>query len=144
MSAVKEWFGAYNIVFRHIKETYGMEELDKYLAYIADEANSDISEGMRNKPPKESAKWFEKNFRKDGADITVKDTDDMSAIIIHQCAAFDYMNHSENPFDKAEPYYCHCCQKINGGICENAGIRLDSTDVSHTGQCRWTFTKEEK
>ena len=144
MSAVKEWFGAYNIVFRHIRETYGPKELDKYLKFIADEANSDISDRMRDKPVKESVKWFAEQFRLDGADIAISESVAETVITVRQCAAYDYMNHSTNPFDKAEEYYCDCCRKLNGRICENAGIRLDISDVNRCGQCRWTFSKEAK
>ncbi len=144
MSAVKEWFGAYNILFRHIRETYGEKELDRYLRYIADEANSDISAGMKDKTLREAAGWFEKNFEKDGAVFNVSDSNGKVVLIMRQCAAYDYMNHSANPFDKAEDCYCDCCRRLNGRICENAGIRLEITDVNHCGKCRWTFSKEEK
>ena len=64
MSAVKEWFGAYNIVFRHIRETYGAKEMDRYLLFLADEANSDISLGMKDKPVKESSEMVRRQFQK--------------------------------------------------------------------------------
>ena len=142
MSAVKEWFGAYNIVFRHIREAYGAKEMDRYLLFLADEANSDISLGMKDKPVKESANWFADNFKKDGALIDVQDLDGGSVITVRQCAAYDYMNHSTNPFDKAEDYYCDCCARMNRRICENAGVRLDISDMNRCGQCRWIFSKE--
>ena len=144
MSAVKEWFGVYNIVFKHIRETYGMKELDQYIKYIADEANSDISEQMRGKPVRVSAEWFAGNFTKDGADFDLSESDGKAEIAMRHCAAFDYMEHSTNPYDKPDDYYCHCCKKLNEQICANAGITLDIADADKKGKCRWTFSKEDK
>lgn len=144
MSAVKEWFGGYNNLFRHIRETYGADELDRYIDYIADEANSDISEAMKNKPASEAAKWFTDNFTKDGADFSVAQTLGGAVMTMNRCAAYEYMDHVDNPYEKGEAYYCDCCKRLNTRICVNAGVRLDMTDIDRHGKCRWTFAREGK
>lgn len=144
MSAVKEWFGGYNTIFRYIREKYGEEELDSYLCYIADEANSDISEKIKAGTLVEAADWFAGNFKKDGAGIDVTDKDASTIIVVNHCAAYDFMNSSTNPYFKPDPGFCDCCVKLNKRICANAGIGLDVADVTKTGKCRWIFTKEAK
>ncbi len=143
MSAVKEWFGGYNTIFRYMRDQFGAEVLDEYIRYIADDANSDISDKIRAGTLEEAADWFAANFRKDEAGIEVSRGDGAVIIEVGNCAAYDFMNHSTNPYFKPDPDFCDCCVKLNRRICENAGISLEITDVSRSGLCRWTFSKKE-
>lgn len=47
MSAIGEWFGYYSAIFNYMEKTYGREELERYLDYIAKVPNCDISAQYR-------------------------------------------------------------------------------------------------
>jgi hypothetical protein len=139
MSAIYEWFGIYNMIFRHIKTNFGDKELDEYINYIGDSAYDDISAGYKEHGLEKIRDRYKGNFIKDGGNVTSSLEKENLSMNIECCPAFKYMLNSNNPFDKPEDYYCDCCIKLNKTILENAGYILDVSECSRNGRCKWTI-----
>jgi hypothetical protein len=142
MSAIKEWFGIYNMLFRHMKETYGEQELRDYLDYLADTAYSDVSSSFKAKGLAQISERYTDNFIKDGGMALRSEENGILGISVISCPAYSYMLASRNPYDKPEQYYCDCCCRLNSRILSNSGYLLEVTDISNNGKCVWKIEKE--
>jgi hypothetical protein len=143
MSAINEWFGIYNMIFRYIKNRYGEGELSTYVRDTAQKAYACISEGFREKGIDAVLEYYSVNFKKDGGTAETIKTADYIEFNIKQCPAYKYMQNSENPYDRPERYYCSCCSDINRTLLENAGYELKIDDCDCEGSCRWTIIKSQ-
>lgn len=141
MSAIREWFGIYNMIFRHIKETFGDGELEEYLQYLGDTAYEDVSADFVKNGFSRISERYVGNFIKDGGEASAAADGDKLDIKVAQCPAFGYMLGSANPYDRPEEYYCQCCIKLNSRILSNAGYSLEVSDVDNDGRCRWKISK---
>lgn len=141
MSAIKEWFGIYNMLFRHMKETFGENELNEYLEYLGDTAYADVSADFAENGIERISERYMDNFIKDGGKAAATVDRNVLDIYIEACPAFEYMLASSNPYDKPEQYYCDCCRKLNYRILANAGYGLEVSDISNSGSCRWKVVK---
>lgn len=138
MSAIKEWFGIYNMIFRHIKNIFGDDELDEYIKYIADTAYDDVSIEFERTGIKGIRDRYQSNFKKDGGEVSSEVMEAQVKIDIDVCPAYKYMLDSNNPFDKPEKNFCDYCIKLNSQIISNAGCKLVVTDCDKNGKCKWT------
>ena len=138
MSAVKEWFYLYDIIFSFIKDSYGKETLEQYLQYLADAANSDISDRFRNGGTEAAAGYYRCNFEKDGAAVEMRREGETVTLEIGQCPAFSYMK-GKGVVPASD--YCGCCRALNSRICLNAGISLKITPEEGGGKCLWQFKR---
>jgi hypothetical protein len=142
MSAIKEWFGIYNMIFRHLKNNYGEDELEDYLKYLGDKAYCDISAEYREKGIEWIKERYTENFKKDGGTAIDSFADGIMKMEVESCPAYGYMNASDNPYDKPEIYFCDCCVKLNKRILRNAGYLLEVSECNNNGKCRWSVKKE--
>lgn len=148
MSAIKEWFGIYNMLFRHMKETFGEQELREYLEYLADTVYADVSEDFAANGLVRISQRYIDNFIKDGGiasvdggEAAVVSDNGTLSLRIDKCPAYGYMLTSENPYDKPEQYFCDCCSRLNSRILSNADCQLFITDISRDGKCNWRIVK---
>lgn len=141
MSAINEWFGYYNAIFRYIERTYGKAELDRYLDYLAKVPNRDVAETYRQGGLEAIQTRYVKNFTKDGDENSV--ASEMHggelAIRVH-CPAFYNSPAAEHPDRQAGPFLCECCKKLNAGILREAGFSL-GVGQDHPGDCVWRIRK---
>lgn len=142
MSAIKEWFGIYNMIFRHMKSEYGDKGLKDYITYIADNAFKDTSENFKVHGLKAVMEKYMNDYIKDDCDAQSSIKDNRLYINVNSCAAYKYMLNSENPYDRPEDYYCDSCIELNKKILENSGFKLIVQDCSKTGKCKWTIEKD--
>ena len=89
MSAIGEWFGYYSAIFNYMEKTYGREELERYLDYIAKVPNCDISAQYREGGLDVIRARYEKNFRLDGDENTVHSVCDGESLQMQvRCPAY--------------------------------------------------------
>jgi hypothetical protein len=142
MSAIREWFGIYNMLFRHMKDTFGEDELKEYLKYLGDTAYKDVSDDFSINGLERICERYTANFVKDGGKASASMEGEKLVIGVDECPAFNYMLNSENPYDKPEEYYCDCCCRLQSRVLENAGYELDISDINHQGSCKWTVLQK--
>ena len=172
MSAVREWFYLYDIVFSYIGETYGQDTLAEYLAYLAEEADSDISERIRSAgndaagngdhegaacaSVREAARIFGEDFIKDGAavsgftlgtssapeSIVASPVRDADAPVSFTVTPCPAWAYLKEKGITPASDYCGVCRALYGRVCANAGVRLTVEPEAGGSACVWTFAEE--
>ena len=138
MSAINEWFGSYNSTFTYILRTYGQEELDRYLQYLADVPACDLSEAYRKGGLEAVEADYAKNFRMDGDETSVRTTRTADQLTMEvRCPAFFNAPEAPHADKQVGDFFCSCCAKLNKGILANAGFDLDIR-MTGKGTCVWT------
>lgn len=144
MSAINEWFGYYNAIFLYIERTYGREELERYLAYLAKVSNSDVSEAYRAGGLEAIKARYCKNFQKDGDEHSVAaQIEDGTLKMLVRCPAFYNSPAAAYPDRQVGAFLCECCKKLNAGILREAGYDL-AVEQEHPGDCVWQVCKGEE
>lgn len=144
MSAIREWFGIYNMMFRHIKDKFGEDELEEFLKQLGDTAYDDVSADFKTNGINQIRERYVSNFIKDGGKATAALAGEKLEIEVDACPDYEYMLNSANPNDKPEQYYCECCKRLNSRILTNAGYALEVSDIDNHGRCRWMVIKERE
>lgn len=143
MSAINEWFGYYNAIFSYIRDTWGEEELERYLSHIAKEAYSDVIPQYREGGLSAIAERYVTNFCKDGdansAKYSIKDEE---LTIDIRCPAYTHSTEAAHPAREIGDFFCSCCEKLNGQILENAEHSL-CVCRGENGACIWKIKKIE-
>lgn len=143
MSAIGEWFGYYSAIFNYMEKTYGREELERYLDYIAKVPNCDISAQYRAGGLDAIRARYEKNFRLDGDENTVRSVCDGESLQMQvRCPAYFNAPPSAHPARQITERFCDCCIRLNTGILREAGYAL-TVQKTGTGTCEWCIRKEE-
>jgi len=141
MAAIKEWFGAFNVIFNWFEKQFGREALEAYWRHIADTCYDDVVKKFQGEGLAGVRDYFEDIFRKDGGKLETSLQDKRLTIRIIQCPAFMFMNDSDNPHFVPIKDYCRHDAIVNERLAQKSGLAFRMTACTHHGQCEWEFTK---
>ena len=121
MSAINEWFGYYNAIFKYIRDTYGEGELDEYFKHLSRVAYSDVTAGYREGGLEAIAERYVSNFKKDGdGDSASAEIKDGELTITVKCPAFTHGVETKSPYRRVDSELCHRVdhhgQSLNGTV----------------------------
>ena len=143
MSAINEWFGSYSAVFRYIERTYGKEELERYLDYLATVANDDVVRLYRQGGLDAIESRLAGNFRLDGGDDAVRCERTADHLTLEvRCPAFHNKPVQRHPDLQIDSGFCRCCIRYNTRILQEAGFALE-VSVTGNGHCCWKIRLKE-
>ena len=143
MSAINEWFGYYNAIFKYIRDTYGEGELDEYFKHLSRVAYSDVTAGYREGGLEAIAERYVSNFKKDGdGDSASAEIKDGELTIPVNCPAFTHGVETKSPYRRVDSELCGFCHTLNGDILAEAGYSLEHT-YDGKGGCVFKITKCE-
>ena len=141
MSAINEWFGYYNAIFTHLRETYGDNELEAYFDYLVKNAYDDVIPLYRDGGLAKIADRYVTNFKKDGDDSSAKAEIIGNELKIEvKCPAFYNAPTVKHPDKHVGPFFCDCCKSLNGKILDAAGYTLKIE--GGCGNCIFNVTKK--
>ena len=141
MSAINEWFGYYNAIFKYMRDTYGEEELGEYFKHLATVAYSDVTEGYREGGLSAIAERYVKNFRRDGDEGSASaEIADDTLIISVRCPAFTHGVEVKHPARRVDGELCGFCSQLNREILASAGYTLEHT-YDREGNCSFKIRK---
>ena len=141
MSAINEWFGYYNAIFKYIRDTYGEDELKVYFKHLAATAYSDVTELYRTGGLEAIAERYVANFRKDGdeSSATAKIVGDTLTMEV-TCPAFTHGVETQNAARSVDSELCGFCHTLNGNILSEAGYDLEH-NYDGQGKCVFKIKK---
>lgn len=141
MSAINEWFGYQNAILLYMMRTYGEEELDRYLGYLAKTAYNDVTPVFRAEGLPVIERRYTANLKKDGDETSVTSELDHDTLTLRiRCPAFYHAAEERHPDRQCGPFYCDCCKKLETMILREAGYAL-TIDLLRCGDCVWTIRK---
>ena len=141
MSAINEWFGYYNAIFKYIRDTYGEGELEVYFKHLAEVAYSDVTESYREGGLEAISERYVKNFRKDGdGNSASAEISDGTLTITVKCPAFTHGVETANPARSVDSELCGFCHRLNGEVISRAGYTLEHT-YDGEGKCSFKIKK---
>ena len=141
MSAINEWFGYYNAIFKYIRNTYGEGELDLYFKHLAKTAYSDVTEGFREGGLEAIRDRYVTNFIKDGDENSARATVEGDSLRIEvTCPAFTHGVPTPHPARQVDGELCGFCHTLNGEVLAEAGYSLEHT-YDGKGRCLFIIRK---
>ena len=142
MSAINEWFGYYNAIFKYIRDTYGEEELDEYFKHLAKVAYSDVTATFRAEGLSAIAERYVTNFKKDGdEDSATADIKDGTLTLNVTCPAFTHGVEVKHPARRVDGELCGFCSRLNREVLSEAGYDLEHS-YDGEGGCRFVIKKK--
>ena len=142
MSAINEWFGYYNAIFKYIRDTYGEEELDAYFKHLAKTAYSDVTETYREGGLRAISERYVTNFKRDGDENSASSEICGDTLTISvSCPAFTHGVEVKSPLRQVDSELCGFCHSLNGEILAEAGYSLEHT---YDGACKCVFKIKKK
>jgi len=143
MAPIKEWFGAYNIIYNWFEEKYGYSALEEYWRFIADNCFGDIVKKFSEEGLKGIKEYYEHTFDLDQGEYVSRLNEDSLTIRVEKCPDYDFMKSSDNPFFKPIKNYCKHHEIINSVIAQRSGYTFCMEECDSNGKCKWTFKKQE-
>ncbi len=113
MAPIKEWYGAYNVIFNWFEKNFGKEGLVKYWQHIGRTCCAEVIETFKGEGLAGVKKYFEGEFSKEGAEITASLEGEKLFIDIKKCPAYEFMNESDNPYFTPRRDYCGHDEAVN-------------------------------
>ena len=141
MSAINEWFGYYNAIFKYIRDTYGEGELDVYFKHLAKTSYSDVTELYRKGGLEAIAERYTWGFRKDGDENSATAKIEGDTLIMEvNCPAFTHGVDTANPARRVDSELCGFCHALNGEVLAEAGYALEHI-YDGQGKCVFKIKK---
>ena len=142
MSAINEWFGYYNAIFKYIRTTYGEKELDEYFKHLAKVAYSDVTAGYREGGLSAIAERYVANFKRDGDENSASAEIDGDTLTISvNCPAFTHGVEVKHPDRRVDGELCGFCSQLNREILLEAGYTLEHV-YDKEGKCSFKIRKK--
>ncbi len=142
MAPIKEWFGAYNVIFRWFEKNYDKEALTEYWKFLAENCFQETVERFKKGGLDEIDNYFRETFEIDGGEYVSSFSENILLCEIKKCPDHDFMKSSDNPCFKPIEDYCGHHDIINSVIAQRAGFTFRMLECSGKGQCRWMFQKQ--
>lgn len=142
MSAIKEWYGAYNVIFNWFKENYGKKALEEYWKFIANSCYDETIEKFKNEGLDGIKEYFEDIFDKDGGKYNSNLKDNKLVFEVVDCPAYSFMKNSDNPYFEPIEEYCEHHQVINSILAKKSGHKFEMVECDNNGHCKWVFKNE--
>lgn len=139
MSAIQEWYGAYNVIFNWFKENYGKDDLVEYWKFIANSCYGETIEKFRNEGLEGIEEYFSEIFDKDGGTYKTKLEENKLVFEVLKCPAYNFMKNSDNPHFEPIAEYCEHHQVINSILAEKSGFKFEIAECNNDGYCKWVF-----
>lgn len=139
MAPIKEWYGAYNVIFNWFEKNFGNEGLLKYWEYIGGSCYGEAIELFRREGLRGVKKYFEEEFLKEETAVCARLEENSLLIEIRECPAYRFMNESKNPYFVPREDYCRHDEVINGILSEKSGLKFTMLECDKRGGCRWLF-----
>ena len=144
MSAINEWFGIYNGLFKYVRDTYGEAELELYIKHLAKEAYSDVTPKFREGGLEAVMERYTSNFIKDGGENAVRAwICDGELTMEVNCPAFTEAVEVKHPSRQVDSELCGFCARLNSAILAEAGFSLSHT-CNGCGRCVMVVKKDKK
>ena len=142
MSAINEWFGIYNGIFKYIRDTYGEEELVTYFRHLAATAYSDVTPTFREGGLDAISDRYVTNFRKDGDENSATARiEDGTLTIEVTCPAFTHGVEVKHPSRQVDGELCGFCSALQTEVLAASGHTLCHT-YDGKGKCIFKIQKK--
>jgi len=144
MAAIREWYGGYNIIYNWFKRNYGVEELQNYWHYLADEVYKPMLTDRFKKGTQDIADYFHEIIEADEGKVETEVTDNEVTIDIKECPDYIWQHYyADMPCgiaDDNKEYYKSYIT-IYGDVADAAGYDFEELKFSTDGKLKFRFKK---
>lgn len=141
MSAIREWYGLYNIMYNWIEENYGYKDLEDYWKYVADEVYSDLAESFKEKGLTYIRDYFKKIIEVDEGVVNFDLIEDKIVVDIIESPDYKWQKFFYNSKFLPGPNYFKSYDVIYGEVAKKAGFRYELLRYDPCGNLKFSFTK---
>ena len=144
MAAIKEWFGAYNVIFNWIDKKYGYNALEDYWKHLAETCFNDVIEKFKIEGIECMEQYFKHAFDMDDGQYLTKLEGNKLIFEVVKCPDYEFMESSKNKYFKPVNKYCKHHEIINSIIAYKSGYEFQMTECDNNGKCKWTFKRRNE
>jgi len=126
-----------NGTITYLRETYGLEFLDKVLRRTARNVHRAIREDLLRGNPEHLVEHWTYFFDREGGDYAIERDDDTIRMIVHRCPAVAYL---ESRGIAIDPAFCRQTAVINAALAEGSPFEV-TTDILGGGRCVQTVRR---
>lgn len=144
MAAIKEWFGAYNVIFNWFKQNYGNNAFDEYCRHIGSTCYEYVIKRFKREKLEGIKRYYQELFNKDEGKIECYMEDKKLTINIIECPAYAFLKSSSNPYFAPTDSLCKFDLIINKIIAEKSGFDFSMDECNKDGKCKWVFAECER
>lgn len=141
MAPIKEWFGAYNIIFNWFERKYGYDALEKYWCFIVKSCYNEVVEQFKSEGLEGIKRYFDQVFSTNGGECKSKMEDGRLVFEVKKCHDYEAMKMSYNPNFIPIYHYCRHHKAMNNLMAEKSGHAFRMMECDNNGTCKWAFEK---
>lgn len=143
MAAIREWFAAYGIIYKHMEERHGPQALEEYWQTMGESLAGILGNKTGTEALRELREYFTENTPKDGGACEASLADHMLTVKIERCPDHLYFAETPYPTHKFGREYCRHCPGIYGSLAQACGCSMEHTPPQVDGDgayhCEFQF-----
>ncbi|MEG1524795.1 MAG: hypothetical protein RRZ24_06145 [Clostridia bacterium] len=144
MSAIREWYGLYSLIYNFMEDEFGYEALVDYWRYIGEKVYSDEADRFRTGGMPYIRDYFKSRIEVDDG-IATFDVDEHHVVVdIQKCPDYIWQKYFDvNGFTLPRPHYFRVYEVIYAMVAEKAGLDFSMLRYDETGKLKFEFRKPE-